>query len=351
MIMEYNLPTVIIIILNWNGGDDTIECLESLYQINYPNYRVFIVDNASEDNSIKKIKFFLEGKIYVKSKFFDYWSNNKPIKCIELFERELQLDNKKKDKTKDLKNYETIIIKNDRNYGFAGGNNEIIKFVMQRFEFEFILLLNNDTVVDKNFLLELVKEGIKNEKIGFIGPKTYFYENKGRKDIISFAGGFVNLYTGRLKLMGQYEIDKGQHDQIMKVDYVEGSCILLRKEIFEKIGYLDTNYHAYWEETDLCKRGLKSGFESLYVPNSKIWHKVSASFDSSTKQYYLFRNKIKFMKKNCSNLEYLSFLVYFMVYSFWATNIYFFLNDLKEGNGFDRNKYLLKGVFNGFIKR
>ncbi len=348
--MKDNSPSVIIIILNWNGSDDTIECLESLYQINYPNYRVLIVDNASEDDSIKKIKDFLEGKIIIKSEFFDYCPNNKPIKFIEIFENELQLSNEKKYELKELEEYDTILIKNDKNYGFAGGNNKGINFAFKMLEFEYILLLNNDTVVDRNFLLELVKEGIKNEKIGFIGPKIYFYENLGRKDIISFAGGFINLYTGRLKLMGLHEIDVGQHDQIMKVNYVEGSCMLIRKDIIEKVGYLDTTYEAYWEETDLCKRGYKSGFEAVYVPNSKIWHKVSASFDSYSKQYLVFRNKIKFMKKNCNNLEYLLFLLYFTLYDFWATNIYFFFNDLKDGKGFDRNRYFIKGVLDGFIK-
>lgn len=343
-----NQPNVSIIILNWNGENDTIECLESLYQINYFNYQVILVDNASEDNSLKKIKEYCNGNIFVKSKFFDYKYYNKPISVFEFSENESVSSICKQEFNK---TNQIIILKNNINYGFAGGCNIGIKFALENFESEYILLLNNDTVVHRNFLLELVKEGIENEKIGYIGPKTYFYENQERKDIISFAGGFVNLYTGRLKLRGYQEIDKGQLDKVMKVDYVEGSCILIRNEIFEKIGYLDTSYYTYWEDTDLCKRGYDSGFEAVYAPKSIIWHKVSSSVNSSTKQYYLFRNKIKFMKKNCSKIEYFSFLLYFSLYGFWVTNIYFFFNDLKEGNGFDRNKYLLKGVFNGFIKR
>ncbi len=102
----------------------------------------------------------MEGKTIIKSEFFDYCPNNKPIKFIELFDKELQLSNEKKYETKELEDYNLILIENDRNYGFAGGNNNGINFAIQRLEFEYILLLNNETVVDRNFLLELVKEGI-----------------------------------------------------------------------------------------------------------------------------------------------------------------------------------------------
>ena len=337
-----NVPNVTVIILNWNGWKDTIECLESLYQIDYSNYQIILVDNASEDDSIKRIKEYCEGKLYVKSGFFDYNLDNKPIYLHEFLEEEFKSFNKDLVKSNSI-----IILKNNSNYGFAGGNNIGIKFALKNLNPYYILLLNNDTVVDRNFLNELVKIGKDDNQVGFLGPKTYYYENNGRKDIISFAGGFLNLYTGIPKVIGYQEIDKGQHDGVNNVDYVEGSCILINKDVLEKIGFLDTSYFAYWEEADLCKRGFKAGYKSVYVPKSKIWHKVSTSFNDPLKLYYYSRNKIRFMKKNTPKIEYISFLLYFFGYGFWITNLRYFHTALKEKNGFEMNKSFIKGVFRG----
>jgi GT2 family glycosyltransferase len=343
-----HVPHVTIIIINWNNWKDTIECLESLYQIIYPNYQVILVDNASDDGSMEKIKKFCEGKLNIKSEFFDYKFDNKPIFFHCLLEKELKSF---KHENIDKLNYkkDILVIKNEDNYGFARGNNIGVEFALKNFKSDYILLLNNDTVVDKNFLTELVKIGQKNEKIGFLGPKTYYYDNGGRKDIISFAGGLLNLYKGMPKVLGYQEIDRGQCDVVSTVDYVEGSCILINKEIFEKIGFLDTSYFAYWEEADLCKRGFEIGYKSVYVPKSEIWHKVSTSFNNSSRLYYYSRNKIKFMKKNAGRSEYVSFLLYFFGYGFWITNCCYFYSALKEKEGFERNKSFIKGVFKGWI--
>ncbi|MEN4006462.1 MAG: glycosyltransferase [Methanobacterium sp.] len=125
-------PNVSIIILNWNGWKDTIECLESLYQIDYPNYEVIVVDNASSDNSIEKIRDYCKGKIKVKSEFFEYNSINKPIEIFEL----------NKDETRKIEemyynlpsNRKLILIKNDQNYGYAEGNNIGIRYALNTLE-------------------------------------------------------------------------------------------------------------------------------------------------------------------------------------------------------------------------
>ncbi|GAG66010.1 unnamed protein product, partial [marine sediment metagenome] len=114
---------VSIIILNWNGWEDTIECLESLYQITYPNYNVIVVDNSSEDDSIERIKEYREGRIKVESTFFNYDPSNKPIKIIEYTREETETDGGKEREILDLpSNRKMILIKNDKNYGFAEGN-------------------------------------------------------------------------------------------------------------------------------------------------------------------------------------------------------------------------------------
>ncbi len=337
---------VAIIIINWNGFQDTIECLESLYQIDYPNYDVILVDNASSNNSVEKIKEYCNGNAKVKSKFFKYESTNKPINLFEINLNDLKSDKLKKTFLNGKK--ELILIKNDKNYGFAGGNNIGIKYVLNStLNHDYILLLNNDTVVEKKFLNELLEVANSNDKIGFLGPKTYYYDYNGNSNVINFAGGKLNMNKGCSYHIGAKEIDSKQHDKIKEVDYVEGSCMLIRKRILEQIGVLNINYFAYWEETDLCIRGLKKGYTSMYVPKSQIWHKVSSSNIGEIKTYYLTRNRIWFMKKYSNHTQFILFLIYFLLYEFWReTIVYLFIfHDLKK------IRCYLKSIYHGFNQK
>jgi len=337
-------PKVAIIILNWNGWEDTIECLESLYQITYPNYDVIVVDNGSEDDSIEKIKEYCEGKIKVESKFFEYSSENKPIKYIEYTREEAEAGGGKEKEIADLpSNRRMIIIKNEKNYGFAEGNNIGMRYALKALNPDYILLLNNDTVVDKEFLGELVKVGERDEKIGIVGPKIYYYDFNSRIDIINFAGGKFSMWKGQPYHIGINEVDRRQYDKIKEVDYVEGSCLLTRREVLDKIGLFDPSYFAYWEENDLCMRGSKAGYKSVYVPKSKIWHKVSSSANSGMKIYYLTRNRFRFVKKYATKLQVISFLLYFLGFQFWLTSGIFLIYH-REVKDF---VYFFKGIVDG----
>jgi GT2 family glycosyltransferase len=168
-----NHPRVAIIILNWNGWEDTLECLESVYQINYPEYDVIVVDNNSEDISIKKIEDYCAGYIKVDSNFFNYQNKN-PIKIFEYSSNELQSSKlPEMDVINSVKpNEKLILIKNHKNYGFAKGNNIGISYALKSLDADYVLLLNNDTVVDKDFLTELVDAAKTNDNVGFVGPKS-----------------------------------------------------------------------------------------------------------------------------------------------------------------------------------
>ncbi len=152
---------------------------------------------------------------------------------------------------------------------------------------DYILLINNDTIVDKNFLTELVRIADSRVDIGFAGPKVYYYEYHGRKDVINIAGGKLNIWKGTSDKLGVKQIDKGQFDKITEVDYIEGSFILVKRKVIEKIGMFDSVYFSYWEDNDWCIRGSKANFKSIYVPDAKIWHKVSASTPSRNNAYYM----------------------------------------------------------------
>lgn len=291
-------PQVAVIILNWNGWADTIECLESLYQNNYDNYNVLVVDNASDDDSLQKIREYCQGKIRISSKFFTYKKDNKPIKIFEA----------KADKSEHAKIPDNclILIKNNNNQGFAQGNNTGIRFAHQNLNPEYFLLLNNDTVVDPEFLTEMVKTGQSDEKIGFVGPKTYLYDDESI--LQSAGGGFIDFTRGESHEVAYMEEDKGDYDIYLELEYVGGSCLLVKKKVIEKIGLLDENYFMYWEDVDWCLSGKKAGYKSVYSFKSKIWHKYGASSKNYFKTYYHNRNRIYLTKKQADKRVYREFL-------------------------------------------
>jgi GT2 family glycosyltransferase len=337
-------PIVDIIILNWNGWEDTIECLDSIYRISYPNYEVIVVDNGSKNESIEKIKKYCRDKICTNSKLIQNPSeqNNKPIEIIEYTKKELELVKKRETKNQSFSR-KLIMIKNEKNMGFAEGNNIAMRYALKALNPDYILLLNNDTVVDKEFLNEALDVAKSDEKIGIVGPKVYYYCLKGRKDIINFAGGKLDMWKGHAYHIGWNEADKGQYDKIQKVDYVEGSALLVKRDVIEKIGLIDKNYFAYWEEIDFCTRAYNEGYYSVYVPRSKIWHKISSSVKNTTKIYYITRNKFLFMKKYSNNIQYLSFFIYFFFFQFWIQSATYLLVD-KNMSSFS---YFVKGILNG----
>jgi len=301
---------VVIIILNWNGWEDTIECLESLYQITYPNYDVIVVDNGSEDESIEKIKDYVEGKIKVESKFFEYEPSNKPIRIIEYTREEAEAGGGKQKEIEDVpSNRKMIIIKNEKNYGFAEGNNIGMRYALKALNPDYVLLLNNDTVVDKEFLGELVKVAESDKKIGIVGPKMYYTD---RPDVLWFAGGKINWYLEHYQI-GQNQKDTAQFDEISKVDFISGACMSIKREIVEKIGMLPKEYFLGFEDIDYCVNAIRHHYKCVYVPKSKIWHKKSASYTRGRMADYQielgFKNRIIFRYKYLATPEFILYII------------------------------------------
>lgn len=305
MVMMHH-PQVTIIILNWNGWEDTLECMESVFKINYSNFNIIVVDNASEDDSIEKIKDYCSGKLKVESSFFNYDYKNKPIPIYE-YDNPNSQDNIAIDKSE---TNQLILIKNDKNYGFPGGNNTGIKFALKHLNPEYILLLNNDTVVEENFLDELIRKGESKEDIGILGPKIYYYDEP---NTIWSAGCKISWKLSRGIQIGTGEPDKGQYDMEREVEYVSGSAFLIKTQVIEKIGLMDEKYFIYFEESDWTLRANIEGYKSLYIPKSNIWHKVSRSGGGISKPvglYYITRNRWIFMKKWAKRSDYWIFIIY-----------------------------------------
>lgn len=251
-------PKVFIIILHWNGWPDTLDCLGSLKKIDYPNYEVVIVDNGSTDDSLEHLKDF-------------------------------------------------SVNRNQENLGFAGGNNVGIKHALEKGA-DYVLLLNNDTILHPKFLKELVKVGENNKKIGILGPTIYFH-NKPR---IWFAGGKINKILTKGTHLGYAQWGKSDFPHLdggswtsniyREVDYITGCCFLIKGEVIEKIGLMNEDYFLYYEDADWCLRARNKGFKCVLVPKAKIWHKCSRSAQegSSSYIYYHSRNGLMLAQRNGS---------------------------------------------------
>ncbi|MCE5214504.1 MAG: glycosyltransferase family 2 protein [Methanobacterium sp.] len=293
---------VAIIILNWNGWEDTIECLESLYQNNHPTYNVIVVDNHSEDKSIERIKQYCHGELKISSNLLNYPKNNKSISFIHLKESNNIVE-------EEIPNKTLIIMENKENQGFARGNNTGIKFALKHLTPQYILLLNNDTVVDSQFLTELIKTANSDDNTGIVGPKTYLYNDK--KVIQAAGGGNIDLSRGESHEVAFMEEDDGEFDKLIELDYVGGSCLLIKRDVIEKVGLLDERYFMYWEDVDWSFNAREAGYKSIYSFKSKIWHKYGTSSKDYFKTYYHNRNRIFFEKKHAPKEYYRKFIRYY----------------------------------------
>lgn len=264
-----NSPKVSIIMLNWNGLKDAVECLESLRKIIFSNYQVVVVDNGSQGNDVKTIK----------DRFGEY----------------------------------VHIIENDRNYGFAEGNNIGMRYALTAYGPDYVLLLNNDIVVDPDFLSELVRVAENDHGIGLLGPLVYdYYKPNAIRG--TGSGQRINWWRGvTVPIMSSRfgEETSGLRD----ADSIEGSCMLVPRQVLDKVGMLDRQYFNSWEETDWCVRIKKAGYRVCCVTSSKIWHKVQPSYINSFRLYYFVRNNIQFMRKNAEKKYLVTFFPYFFCVS------------------------------------
>jgi GT2 family glycosyltransferase len=189
-------------------------------------------------------------------------------------------------------NNKLILIKNEYNSGFSAGNNIGIKFSMKFLKSDYVLLLNNDTVVDKNFLDELVKFADKDQKVGIVGPMVNYYD---KPDETAYIGHNVNLCNGRISYP---QIIDNNHKPV-KIDFVVGCCLLIKSVVVDRIGLLDPDFFLYYEDVDWCLRAQKHGYGVVYVPESKIWHKIPRDEIRSLNSYYYGnRNSFLLIKKN-----------------------------------------------------
>ena len=259
-------PRVSIIILNWNGWKDTIECLESIYQIKYSNYNIIVVDNHSTDGSIKKIKEYCKGKIKIKSLHVKYNPLNKPIKIFEYAEEEIKTLNRTGIPYPHKK---IILIKNNKNRGFAGGNNIGIRFALST-NASYILLLNNDTVVDPNFLTELIKVAKSCKNVGSI-----------QSLLLKPDGNFIDSLGQEIHIWSAMDTGiNSLYNPLTKDKEIFGACAaaaIYPLEVLKNSGLFDEDFFVIFEDVDLSWRIRLNGFKSILAVNSVVYHKRGIS--------------------------------------------------------------------------
>lgn len=262
-------PKISIIVLNWNNEKDTLQCLGSLAFLDYPDYKIILVDNGSTDGSPEKIK------------------NKFPL--VEL-------------------------IINQENLGFARGNNIGIEEAVKDHS-DYVLLINNDTTVEPDFLKILVTSMELDKSVGIASPKIMFYSQPQR---IWFIGGQYLPFLKKPFHRFYGQIDQGQVKEKVEIDWVSGCCMLIRKQVFEEIGKLDTDYFHYLEDVDFCMRAKHQGFKIVVVPIAKIYHKFALSIGgkySPVATYYRTRNILLFLKKT---KQWLPLVLNFIIFPFYS---------------------------------
>lgn len=247
---------VTIIIVNWNGFAYTRECLRSIDKLVKKDlkFSTIVVDNGSTDGSVEKIR--------------------------EDFPK-------------------VIVLPQDQNLGFTGGNNVGIAYALKNGS-DYVWLLNNDTKVEKMALLSLLESGgdIVGSKIYFAPGFEYHkdrYQEKDRGRVIWYAGGNIDWQNMYASHRGVDEVDKGQYRTRTSTQFVTGCSMLIRSAVFERIGQFDERYYLYLEDVDFCLRAKRNGFSVVYEPRSIVWHYNAGSSGgagSRLHDYYLTRNRM-----------------------------------------------------------
>jgi hypothetical protein len=237
-----NLPRVFAVVLNFNRPEDTAECLRSLLGSDYPNLQVIFVDNASSDDSWKRVS----------------------AEFPELFK-----------------------IRNPENWGYAEGNNVGIRAALERGA-EYVLVINNDAIVEKDAIRKLVDAGAANPLAAILAPKICYYD---RPEIINSLGTEMDWFRLRPKL-GKCGTKNDGSKEAFQARIIPGSALLLRRRLFDEVGYFEPRFFLIHEDADLCLRNLEQGYQNVVVADAIVYHKLSKTLSAYPflTQYYSIRN-------------------------------------------------------------
>ncbi len=259
---------VSIIIVTRNRQEEVLACLKSVWEMDYPNFEIILVDNASNDNTIKEVK--------------------------EKFPK-------------------VKIVKSEKNLGANGGKN----LGQTQAKGEYLFFLDSDTIVDKKLLSEMVNVAESEAKIGMVCPKMYYQD---KKNIIWYAGADINLLTSQAKNIGNHEEDKGQFDQIRETSFAP-TAYLVTKTVAEKLKGHGEMFFMGYVDSDYGYRTKEAGFKVVFCPQAMLWHRLgqeenvksirALGYNLPLRAYYFARNRVVFMKYHAPTLNFLIFMILF----------------------------------------
>lgn len=288
---------VAIVILNWNNWPDTLECLASVFGTDYPDFKVVVVDNGSDDDSVNRIVEWSLGTRCGKPVNIDCSLKDsiglQPVSC-RVFCQEADYDQEFDSRL--------LIMKLGGNLGFAGGNNVALRYLMKQKEFDYFWLLNNDTVVAQDALSALVNCMESSKTVGMCGSMLPYYD---QPDIIwAQGGGSFNRWLARSGCIGNglpLAAGLARNEVERRLKYVAGASMLVSRQFIDEIGLMCEDYFLYFEEPDWAFRGQHK-FSLAYAPESIVYHKVGMSTAKGflpgsgidVPADYIFRNSLKF---------------------------------------------------------
>lgn len=269
-----NRPSVYIIVLNYKGKTDTLECINSILDMDYPNYRVILIDNHSLDGS--------------EELFVSTYRDNPQIHCIQT----------------------------GKNIGYAGGNNVGIKYALEQ-NADYICILNNDVIVNKDTMGILVDFMEHNSDIGTVGPIICEYKDTMK---VQSAGANVNRYKGEHSPSVPDKLREQLQDRIIDCDFITGACMLIKAELIRQIGMIPEEYFLCWEETEWCTKIKKSGKRVVCYGGTWVSHKGGASMNKfdGLEKYYWIRNSVVYEKRNASVKELIVYYPYLVMHSVYC---------------------------------
>lgn len=269
------IPLVSIILLNYKGSQDTIACLQSLEKITYPNYRIVVVDNDSPDDSMERLSDHLQ--LIAPDKWNRFDSTDEAI-------------HNPAEQTK------FTLLQTGYNGGYGHGNNVGIKYALKN-SADYVLVLNNDTVVDPNFLEPLMQMCEEDSSIGIASGQIFYFDPS---DTFWFNGGTFNKCTGKVVHIDYSKKNIGQKS-LENSTFITGCMWLIPKKVFEDIGFINEEYFMYVEDIEFCKRVLDAGYKLQVSSQSHIYHKVGSSSGGELTHFSIYwrtRNWLLFMRDN-----------------------------------------------------
>jgi hypothetical protein len=271
-------PIVSFIVLNWNQAGMTAECLDSLKKLEYPNINVIVVDNGSSDGSGAFIR------------------DNYPW---------------------------VTLIEQTPNIGYSPGNNVGIEYALKQGT-DYLFLLNNDTEVDPLMLSRLIEVSESNSQFGMIGPTMYYFEPM---NMVWGGENYIKWDKAQTFRRHFMEIDDGLislHESPIEVDYIDTCAVLVKREVVEKIGLMNEAYFINFDDLEWNVRAHKSGYKIIYVPNAKMWHKVSATMGqaSPVTTYYMTRNSLLFFWENTPGIRKFLALLHILLRTLWIVVVW-----------------------------